>query len=535
MRSHCGSLGSSITLLVSRRGPPRLTQCDYGPLSDPVAWTSTDGDFPGQKLHEPPEQREERLFLLRPFVFAAQRYELCYAPWTIQDLPISTATQPSPIRQLIPGPFVADLAPRSRVVTIEYYGRKMELCPPILAHAAILRFFAKKLRTNVNQPGQNGVLRGVDPYPGLPGRYVNGDDDSEDEGDDDEEEEEAGGSVINDSRQHDRDFTRLISCYDPSVCRGMKRASWRGSWDGCWEGKFSFFDFDAFRDMLAGQSRALYEGSFGEQAQVWRLKETYVRPVGHKGTKGKGKGKAGGLPLKGPMTNAGFPTDQPSSTGAGLGTPAAEEKTMRETINQQVDAIQGYEIVPDDEVDEALSDDRGEEEGLEMLLTGTGHSAWGPFILKGRVRAWDGMASLVKEYAVSRAIRLIASHHLNFLGAQADATMLARLPRQVDLPRVHTLWRRLRREMARYFHARDTRRIRRDIHPEPSLGFPITAAIRSTTLLVRSFTTPSISIFSTPHASTPSKSISSNRSTCRSVSICASVIFPLAGRAATTR
>jgi predicted RNA-binding Zn ribbon-like protein len=199
--------------------------------------------------------------------------------------------------------------------------------------------------------------------------------------------------LLADSSLHDRDFERLRRCFDPSTCVGMNRKSWRGSLDGCWEGNFSFFEFEAFRDMVAGQSRALYEGPFGEQAQVWRLKETFVRP-------GKGKGKA--LPLNGPVTNAGFPTDQPPSTGAGLASAAAEAATLRETIRQQVEAIQGHEIVPDAELDEMLE---RPEEGLEMLLTGTGHSAWGRFILKGRVRAWDGMATLVKEYAVSSSAR----------------------------------------------------------------------------------------------------------------------------------
>ncbi|KAF9510422.1 hypothetical protein BS47DRAFT_66893 [Hydnum rufescens UP504] len=35
----------------------------------------------------------------------------------------------------------------------------------------------------------------------------------------------------------------------------------------------------------------------------------------------------------------------------------------------------------------------------DIILTGKGHSAWGPFMLKGRVRLWDGMVSLVKTYA----------------------------------------------------------------------------------------------------------------------------------------
>jgi hypothetical protein len=182
--------------------------------------------------------------------------------------------------------------------------------------------------------------------------------------------------------------------------------------------------------MLAGNSRALYEGPFGEQAQVWKLTETFIRPKSKTkpvptvtdtevqratGSQDKGKGKASpsseaGVEtgtedepkspiFNGPATNAGFPTDLPNSTSAGLATPSAEQVTLQETIKTQVEAIEGYEIVPYEELDEVCTK---ECPGLEILLTGTGHSAWGRFILKGRVRAWDGMATLVKEYAVSR-------------------------------------------------------------------------------------------------------------------------------------
>lgn len=237
---------------------------------------------------------------------------------------------------------------------------------------------------------------------------------------------------ILESKIHDRDFIRLTKCHDPISGIGMSRKCWKGSWNGCWEGNFSFFDFDAFRMMLAGQKRALYEGQYGEQKQVWRLVETYVRVKRDRQVDTKGKKKAKveeamysfeddeveeeqedvveeeeaspvnrtKLPLKGPSTNAGFPANTPSTLRAGLASAQAEEETLKETLRQQVEAMEGYEVVPDEELD-AMLDNPDEEGGLELLLTGTGHSAWGRFILRGRVRAWDGMASLVKEYAVS--------------------------------------------------------------------------------------------------------------------------------------
>jgi hypothetical protein len=446
----------------------------------------------GPRQHEPPEERDERLFVLRPYVFAAQQYEPYFAPWTMHNLPLSISSPTMPKSN----PFIADLSPKTRRVEIEWYGRQLELSPPILTHAAILRFFTKKTPAEIivaetdpagpaplapimaaaaaqaaavgglALPGLNPTdMAMVSPSQAGPVRlvrlvlmYQDIDDVSDDSS-------ESSGAMdrltdlVSDSQLHDRDFERLRRCFDPLTCLGMPRTAWRGMLDGCWEGNFSFFEFEAFREMVAGQSRALYEGPFGEQAQVWKLKETYVRPIGSApGNKGKGQALAEaasqtgakspqgqGLPLNGPMTNAGFPTDQPSSTSAGLASAAAEAATVRETIQRQVEAIPGYEVVPDDELGEMLSHP-DEEAGLEMLLTGTGHSAWGRFILKGRVRAWDGMASLVKEYAVSYSIS-----HIRVKPIRIHRTLTlaaARLSRQVDLPRLRARRRRLCRAVA---------------------------------------------------------------------------------------
>ncbi|WVR04294.1 hypothetical protein IAU60_001294 [Kwoniella sp. DSM 27419] len=375
-------------------------------------------------VDETPEQREERMFVLRPYVFAAQQYQLYFAPWVLPDLPL---TGPVPETDNS-NPFVADLSPKSRLVTVQHYGRDLEICPPFLAHAAILRFFYRRPGEDLDDDlevappfmaMEMGSAAGVrvnefvdGMIPGTEARLPSGP--STRPPTRPPSPSSTQHFLISNSAVHDRDFTRLKACYDPSITRGLRPPAWRGTWDGSWEGTFSFFDFDAFREMLAGHARALYEGPYGEQAQVWRIKETYVRkkgwvrPVDSEESESesdtdenrdKGKGRAG-LPLSGPMVNAGFPASDPPNTFANLASAAAEAETLQETIRQQIEAIDGYEAVPAEELDEMLAlDDGGEAAGLEMLLTGTGHSAWGKFILKGRVRGWDGMASLVKEYA----------------------------------------------------------------------------------------------------------------------------------------
>lgn len=90
------------------------------------------------------EQRDERLFVLRPYVFAAQQYELCYAPWTLQNLPLerSISSIPStPVDEEM-NPYEADLKPRSRELVVDWYGQTISLSTPILSHAAMLWFFS---------------------------------------------------------------------------------------------------------------------------------------------------------------------------------------------------------------------------------------------------------------------------------------------------------------------------------------------------------------------------------------------------------
>lgn len=56
-------------------------------------------------------------------------------------------------------------------------------------------------------------------------------------------------------------------------------------------------------------------------------------------------------------------------------------------------------------------DDEWEEEVIDTIITGEGHSSWGAFNLRGRIRAWDGMIILVKDYVSRIRVPLIPAHH----------------------------------------------------------------------------------------------------------------------------
>ncbi|BEI80439.1 hypothetical protein CcaverHIS002_0109680 [Cutaneotrichosporon cavernicola] len=313
-----------------------------------------------------------RLRALRPYVFAAHQYDLFYAPWTQPRVPVPQRNNqhraPPPI-----GPYTSVHMPQNHACIVPVYGRTLSIAPPILAHAAQLRFFTAP---EADSPST---------FPGLgPSEPLN------------MEDLRTHPRPTLQSARHDADFERLLACTDGSQSPGRALWAWRGVFDGCWEGTFTFLDYGAFRDMLANHPAAIYSGPYGEQAQVWKLRETFVRPK--PGTPVDGPG----LPLRGSMVNAGFPDDvrpfNPNAIAARAPGHSPEDATIDDALERQLAALPGYESIPPDEVETALA--RAEPgDNLGLLVTGVGHSAWGRFVISGHVRVWDGLLYLVKEYA----------------------------------------------------------------------------------------------------------------------------------------
>lgn len=78
------------------------------------------------------------------------------------------------------------------------------------------------------------------------------------------------------------------------------------------------------------------------------------------------------------------------------------KEQMREMLRRgdDVEASGGSGGVRGLEESEERSNREKELNEVEIMLVGTGHSAWGEFIVRGRVRLWDGLITLVKEYSV---------------------------------------------------------------------------------------------------------------------------------------
>lgn len=149
------------------------------------------------------------------------------------------------------------------------------------------------------------------------------------------------------SKAYDTEIMRATRCVDPFRSLGLTLHPWRGAFEGTWEGQFAFLGFEAYREMLLSPQRtSLEEGRYGYQAQVFKLTESLV-PVSQAAEQEEESEMAYLLRLAGPACKQ--------------------------------DDVHGGEDV-------------------ELQLHGVGHSAWGKCVLRGRVRRWDGMMTLLKKY-----------------------------------------------------------------------------------------------------------------------------------------
>ena len=89
------------------------------------------------------------------------------------------------------------------------------------------------------------------------------------------------------SLYHDREWQRDTLCRDPHTSPGLPPLVFRGEVQGFWRGKLLFYDFDMYRQILAGNMRGVYTGTFADRAGEWEFKETIIKvrkeDVGGKG------------------------------------------------------------------------------------------------------------------------------------------------------------------------------------------------------------------------------------------------------------
>ena len=279
-------------------------------------------------------------------------------------------------------------------------GRRIEISPPVLSHAAIFSFFYRveqdpdNAAELLNVPAMNAPasfhMGPTSNSPTLP--LVR---------------PAKTSRPILSSRIHDYDFTRLASCVDPYASVGLPTLAGRHKLTGSWEGRFSFFDFDSYRDMLGGRIRSLYEGPFGDQPQVWKIEERVVRLKKCERQGGRGPllnagfelGQTGPRPLQSspPLASSTLPNQSgaastPSSgtsllTGANLRRKSVDgpgDWTPDQRATKRPRSLQ-ENFMEEDENDE---ESQGEDGDYEVLLTGSvSADPKQPFFLLGGLRS----------------------------------------------------------------------------------------------------------------------------------------------------
>jgi hypothetical protein len=239
---------------------------------------------------------DEKIFTLRPYVFACAKYDITYAPWHHRRLPLADpgvhpVTTPSS---------EGDITVRSKAVPYGRFGYTWRRAPPHFVLGAYLVFF--RLLERQLSPTQAGVVSNDKARQGL-----------------------FSVSRILPSVYHDREWQRNSVCQDPNTSPGLPPLTFMGDLNGYWRGTFLFYDFEMYRQIIAGDMRAVYTGQFSAQNVEMQLKETVIKIR---------KDQVGG---EGPLLHAGF-------------NDMGEEQGERE--QQRIEAGYGYELAQTDEADQ---------------------------------------------------------------------------------------------------------------------------------------------------------------------------------------
>lgn len=321
-------------------------------------------------------------------VYLDPQFDPFFAPWVARQLPMLGDQAKMDLEFMDQNPFQNGRRARNESCKIYHCGQELSICSPNATQAACSLFFLKVERdpavTALN-PYSNQMMDIQETMLGV--SHQNRREWPDD--DDDEDSDSSRKPSLLKSKDHDRDVKRLLSCQFPFQSPGLKTFFHLGQFEGSWEGRFAYFAFESYRDMLGGKLRSLYEGQFGEQPQVWKIKEHVVKLKPGEVQGGRGE-----------ILNSGYlEGDEPTSRDH---MSVKEAKAMlREKKARNHDGLpDDVDLYPtfDDDTKSRADGIDDEQDRYEILLSGTGHSAWGKFILRGRVRSWDGMLVMTKEY-----------------------------------------------------------------------------------------------------------------------------------------
>lgn len=274
----------------------------------------------------------EKFFVLKPYVFAAHRVGFCwdqttfwtrltlgfqytayFAPWTAKA--VTPETQALEAASDLPAPYYPMGLQNqfsSAAQHFNYFGHNITLRTPPLFQAACLSF-SMRADNDAEVTGQSSGSNEVISVPGslqtlssMPRRRQSNSFGSSSRS------SAAGANSpqsltlrLNNrfetplatlsSSAYDFAFHRLQVCATPTGHAGLDLTSLRGQFAGVWEGRFTFFDFDSYREMLGGRVRSLYEGPLRAQPQIWRIEEHVVEVTDDMPEGGRGSALTAGF------------------------------------------------------------------------------------------------------------------------------------------------------------------------------------------------------------------------------------------------
>lgn len=212
---------------------------------------------------------DEKIYMLRPYVFGCPKYEMLYAPWQHRRLPLCAkdCTEHTSMTTYS--------APYTR------FGHQHTRAPPFFILGSYLLF----LRLVERHPGRIGIKPGStwfvapadsrksSPRPGsaagsVHNGYSNGN--TYDPG-------LFSKTHLMPSIYHDHEWQRNTTCQDPHTSAGLPPLTFLGKMQGYWRGNLLFFDFQSYRQMLDEGVTPLYTGTFATHAIEMEINETVIR------------------------------------------------------------------------------------------------------------------------------------------------------------------------------------------------------------------------------------------------------------------
>ncbi|ORX36504.1 hypothetical protein BD324DRAFT_580977 [Kockovaella imperatae] len=287
---------------------------------------------------------DEKMFALRPYVFACAEYDIFIAPWVEPRLPLITGDKTDR---------TIDMRLRPQAVSYRRFGQTWRRTPPPYALYCLLEFFRLVDRHFTQQGRHSHALKYSTSF---------------------RSDQSTSGlfsmTQIMPSIYHDREWQRSTVCQDPNTSPGLPPMTFYGELQGFWRCQFLTLDFDIYRQILAQDMRVLYTGEYSEQVAETELRETVI-VVREEDVGGSGS-----------VLHAGFRQLRP-------------EDDIEDEL-RAIEAGYGHRVC----VDVNAPDQPGWTK--EILVTGRVNTGWGRGIVRGRVRAWDGLVSLSVKISVGR-------------------------------------------------------------------------------------------------------------------------------------